>query len=84
MTLTAGVWLRMVGLGSNDFGSTWEVSFVGLEVGPLSWCLFVGVIEATKTPIRISDPRLRFQKMVSLRMCLRSMWDHGKCFRCLL
>jgi hypothetical protein len=42
----------------------------------------VGVIEATKTPIRIPDPRLRFQEMVILRMGLSSMWYHGKCFRC--
>ena len=30
----------MIGLGPSNFVSTREGSFVGFEVGPLSWCLF--------------------------------------------
>ena len=81
MSQATGVWRRIVGLGSNDFESTWEGSVVGFELVPLSWCLEV-LMEATKTPITIPDPGLRVQKMVIWRMYFSfpfRVGSHGKC-----
>jgi hypothetical protein len=88
VTQTAGVWLGMVGLGSNDFESTWEGSFVGFELGPLSWCLFGGSDGGHKYPNQ--DTRSEASCSVDRDFAhvryvlLFHVGSREKCIRCLL